>query len=91
MTAFRVQPNCYGVHTRDGSYYPAKGSHVEITEPRHVREIETSMTLDVGYIERARTIFSDAEGITCDCGFTAFAWQAGSACPRCGEPLKETQ
>lgn len=90
MGEYTVPDRNYSLKMRDGTEYATSAGHVQVDDPRHAREIESSFTLDAGMIEHRRHVFSDSmdAGRACsECGFVAWSWS--SECPRCHSPLRE--
>ena len=80
---------CQGLDMVDGTRYDARNGKVEIDNPAHVRQALKSGNHQFGAISLPVTGFRTvARGEKhCNCGFTAFKWQA--TCPRCGADLPE--
>lgn len=81
--SYSVDPRCYSVKMADGTEYPVNDGRLSIDSERHATELSTSDQVRLGFIHRARAIYTGCPGKVCNgCGFHAHGFSA--KCPRCG-------
>ena len=71
----------------DGTVYRANRSGVmRVENPDHVRQMLRS-----GHVVEGKFHGGGVPGVVHRCGFSAFKFQVGGPCPRCGEIIEEDE